>query len=287
MSRTGAVIIKPVMRGAAVALVISLLAGCGHEDRDPPPGLFESQGTLDWDRVSTLAELAAQSDAVVLGTLVDVEEGYVFGSSIDDEFGTPEIELIIDTGTDEPVRLIWRYAPGYSLDEIRTAFPIGARLVVYATRFDVAESDEGPFHHHIGDADHAHWRWTNPQGVILEDPGTGQILVYNPSVIFDDAPPAGADLGAWLVEPLAFENPKFAGMCEYTISDFARDKPSPHSTEEQAAAQFVAVNFVLEGLEVVDGAILLRGEQVGSYDVISRPGGTFVVESAEWCYPVQ
>jgi len=275
------------MRTIVSVLAIALLAACTTQDRrDPPPGLFESQGIIDWDPVSTRTELAARSDAVVLGTLVDVRDGYVVGSSIDDEFGSPELELIIDVGVDEPMRLLWPYLPGYSLDEVRDAFPIGARMVVYAKRFEVADLDKDSFHH-IGAADHDHWRWTNPQGVILEDPDTDDIGLYNPSVVFDDAPPTDSDLGAWLVERLAFENPEFSGLCEDMIADFAEGEPSPHSTKEQAAAQFVAENSILDGLEVVDGAILLRGESVGSYQVISRPGDTFAVETATWCYPDQ
>jgi len=270
------------MRTAAVALMITVLVGCG--DDDPAPGLFESQGVIDWDPVATRAELAAMSDTVVIGTLVDVDDGYMVGSSIDDEFGSPEIELVIDTVNDEPMRLLWYYAPGFSLDQIRDAFPIGARVVVYATRFVVPESDQGSYHH-IGDVDHVHWRWTNPQGLIVEDPDTGDIVVYNSAVTFDDAPAGDAELEAWFVEPLAFEDPVLAGLCEDMISDFVEGEPSPHSTEAQAVARFAVEHSILDGLDLVDGTILLRGGRVGSYRVVSRPGDTFAVASAGWCFP--
>jgi hypothetical protein len=88
-------------------------------------------------------------------------------------------------------------------------------------------------------------------------------------------------------KPLAFEDSQLAGGCEDTTAEFAEGEPSPSSTEQEAAAQLVAENKILEGLELVDGVILLRGEQVGSYQVVARPGGTFAVESAMWCYPVK
>ena len=86
-------------------------------------------------------------------------------------------------------------------------------------------------------------------------------------------------------QQLAFDNAELAGLCEDVISDFADGEPSPSTTEELAAAQFVTENRILEGLVFEDGRILHRGEEVGSYRVIERPGNTFAIESAEWCYP--
>ena len=267
---------------ASLVLAAVVMAGCGSAD--PTLGLFESQGVIDWDSVGTLEELAALSDVIVLGTLIDVEEGYVVGSSVDDESASPEIELIINTGAVEPMRLLWSYAPGYSVDEIRRALPIGARLVVYATEFAVPASDQGSYHH-IGDEDHAHWRWTNPQGLMVEDPQTGELLVYAPPAAFSDVAPA-AQLDDFLAASLPFERrPELAGLCEDQIVDFVEGEPSPFTTEQEAVDRFVAENSILRGLELVDGGIYLRGRPVGGYRVISRPGDTFAVGSANWCYP--
>lgn len=69
------------------------------------------------------------------------------------------------------------------------------------------------------------------------------------------------------------------------ISDFGDGEPASSTTEESAAAQFVTEHRVLEGLVVDGGKIFHRGEQVGSYKVVERPGNTFAVESARWCFP--
>ena len=88
-----------------------------------------------------------------------------------------------------------------------------------------------------------------------------------------------------LDEPLAFDDPELAGLCETLINDFVEGEPSPSPSVEAVAATFVLDNQILEGLIVQDGRILHRGEQVGRYSVVERPADTFAVESAEWCYP--
>lgn len=84
---------------------------------------------------------------------------------------------------------------------------------------------------------------------------------------------------------LRFEDPDLAGLCSDLDADFAEGEPSPATTEEEAASLLIAENSILDGLDVRDGKILHRGQQVGSYQVIERPGGTYSVASAEWCFP--
>ena len=83
------------------------------------------------------------------------------------------------------------------------------------------------------------------------------------------------------VEPLAFEDPQLAGLCEDSIADFAEGEPAPSSTEQEAVAQFVAEHKILAGLALVGGTIFLREQRVGTYQVVDRPGGTLAVESGE------
>ena len=86
---------------------------------------------------------------------------------------------------------------------------------------------------------------------------------------------------------IPFEDPQLVGLCEDMQADFAEGEPSPSASEEEAAAQFVKEHSILEGLDVGDGKIVYRGQQVGSYRIVERPGGTFAVESAGWCYPTE
>ncbi len=185
-----------MLAGSMTVLVLAAACG-GGDDAGPAPGLFESQGVIDWDPIATRAELAERSDRVVIGTLSDVADGYVFGSSIDDEFGSPVLELLLDVGDTDPFRVLWWYVPGHDLDDVRAAFPIGSRLAVFATRFEVPTSDAASMHH-VGRDDHDHWQWTNPQGLLLEDPESGDVTWYNPEVTFADAPPPLSPLEAWV-----------------------------------------------------------------------------------------
>lgn len=84
---------------------------------------------------------------------------------------------------------------------------------------------------------------------------------------------------------LAFEQSDLVDLCEDVIRDFAEGEPSPWRTEQQALEAFIDESSILEGLDLSDGIIELRGEQVGTYDLVERPAETYEVASAQWCYP--
>ncbi len=276
----------------SIALVMVVtVAACGA---DEPTGdalpLLPAAVAGDYDPADSLGELADRSTISVIGTLVDIQEGFIFGESADDEFGSRYLELLVDTASDDGLfRLVWPYPAGPSLDAIRAVSPIGARMVIYAIDWDTAFPPPQANYFHVGDGDHVHHVLTTPQGILVEDPATGTVQLGDPSAPFDDAPAAGATLDAWLVAPgdelLPFEQADFDGLCESLIADFVEDEPGPHASPEEAAAEFASDYEVLQGLDLVDGTIVLRGEPVGSYSIADRAEGTFSVESAEWCYP--
>ncbi len=272
------------------SLLVALLlfgATCGGEEPQPAPGIFESQGVIDFDPAPTLLALAERSEMTLIGWLVDVEEGYVWGESPDSVDATPVLELIIDRGTiDEPIRLLWWYTPGYDLDAVKEAFPIGSRVVAYVVPFEVP-AGEAELWHHIPDEEHEHWQLTSIQGFMIEDPETGGVVRYDSILDFDDPPPVDAPLEDWLITLLPFDDPGLQGLCENMTADFAVDEPSPWGSPEDAAAGLVEENPVLTGLELSDGEIVLRGEQVGSYVVVERPDDTYAVATPQWGYPEQ
>ncbi len=83
---------------------------------------------------------------------------------------------------------------------------------------------------------------------------------------------------------LAFEHPDLSGLCESVIADFAEGEPSPSATEQAAIDVFIQESSILKGLNLADGVIQLNGERVGTYKIVDRPGNTYSVESAEWCF---
>ena len=114
---------------SVVALAALVGASCG-DDEEPAvvaPGLFEVVPEGDYDPSPTLVDLAARSDRVVLGAIVDVEEGWRYGDSPTDPDASRMIELIVESGEmDGPIHLNWPYPMGYEIDDIREAMPIAS-----------------------------------------------------------------------------------------------------------------------------------------------------------------
>ena len=185
-----------------VALVTLSAAGCGNNDDEPgivAPGLLDSLEAGDYEPAATLAELADRSDRTAMGTIVDVEEGWRFGTGPDDPEATRKIELIVEAGElDGPIHVIWPYEQRYEIDVIRESMPIGAPVVLYLTEF-TAPRDEPGWYHLGPDDGHTHWELTTPQGVILADSEAGVAVLGDPSVPFDDAPAPDGDFDLWLV----------------------------------------------------------------------------------------
>jgi len=288
-------------------LVASAIAGCSRDGdaapidstiAEPAPGLFSALGDdVDDVRFPSLFAMAEASDLATEGWLVDVEDGY----TIDGVDGTRRrmIELIVDRATiDEPIRLLWEYPPGFELDEIMEALPVGSRMVVYADRFDVPAAERSRWHHAavdgedpddvVGDPDggHRHWIPVTARGVFVEDPETALVDRYD-DITYLDEPDPDAPLEDWLVLLLPFDDVTLRGTCTDVTFDVPTDEPTEFGTPEDAAADFVAHEQVLDGLEAVDGKLLLRHEAVGSYDIVERPDDTFAVVAAQWCHPTR
>ena len=87
-----------------------------------------------------------------------------------------------------------------------------------------------------------------------------------------------------LSRQLRFDDPDLAGLCESVENDFAEGEPSESESPDEAARTFVNENSILEGLDLSDGQIRLRGQIVGTYQVVERPDATFAVTRGEWCF---
>ena len=186
---------------AVVAVASLVAAGCGDEEPAAvAPGLLESLPPGDYEPAGSLSELAARSDRVVMGSIVDVEEGWWFDESPNDLGAKHMVELIVESGEmDGPIHVNWPYVAGFEIDAVRDAMPIGSRVVLYLVDFRTIAED--PRWYHTGpDDEHTHWVLTTPQGVIMADPETGAPILGDPSLPFDDEPPAGSDLVEWIAE---------------------------------------------------------------------------------------
>jgi hypothetical protein len=183
----------------AVAAVIGAACGDEEEPEVVAPGLFEALPEADYEPSPTLVDLAARSDRVVLGAIVDVEEGWRYGDSPTDPEASRMIELIVESGEmDGPIHLNWPYPMGYEIDDIKNAVPIASRVVLYLTDFRTVAEEPGWFH--LGEGEHTHWVLTTPQGIILADAEDGTPILGDPSAPFRDAPPADAEFPEWVVD---------------------------------------------------------------------------------------
>ena len=176
-------------------------AGCGG-DKKPEivaPGLLETIERGDEEPAGSLTELAERSNRAVMGTIVDVEEGWRYGDGPDDPEATRKVELIVEAGElDGPIHVIWPYESRYDIEAIRQAMPIGAPVVLYLSEF-TAHRDEPGWYHLGPDDGHTHWELTTPQGIIVADSELGAAVLGDPSAPFDDAPPLDGEFDLWLV----------------------------------------------------------------------------------------
>lgn len=116
------------------ALVLPIF-GCGSDDEpDAEPATFEGwAGSVITDYVpaTSLTDLSSRSTFVTEATLVDIEDGAIFGSSPDDEAASHSVNLIFETKAG--VRYyVERPRPAYmGIDELRSVMPLGAASVIY------------------------------------------------------------------------------------------------------------------------------------------------------------
>ena len=184
----------------ACAALTSLFVGCGSSDDDESVTFEEWVGSVitDYDPAASLADLSARSTVVTEATLVDIEDGAIFGSSPDDEGAGRSVNLIFDTDTGDRYYVERPRPPYIGLDELRSVMPLGAPSVIYLQPNNDPRGEnffnvrEGPT-----------WFLTTPQGWILDDPERGIITPLEGLDTLGFPPPAGGDtnLQAWLVDP--------------------------------------------------------------------------------------
>ncbi len=171
-------------------------------DETEPVTFEEYVGSFitDYDPASSLSDLSARSTVATEAQLIDIEDGAIFGSSPEDDSANHSVNLIFETATGDRYYVELSRPVYMSVDELRSAMPLGASSVIYL-KPNNDPRDENFFNVREGPT----WFFTTPQGWVLADPDQGIItpLEGPGSLGFD--PPAGGetDLQAWLVDPKA------------------------------------------------------------------------------------
>lgn len=185
---------------AGGALVLPML-GCGSSDDNSEPVTFEEwlgSFTSDYDPASSLADLAGRSTVATEATLLDIEDGAIFGSSPDDDAASHSVNLIFETDTGGRYYVELPRPAYIAMDELRAAMPLGASSVIYLQPSNDSR-DENRFNVREGPV----WFFTTPQGWILDDPESGIItpLEGSDSLGFDRPEEGDNRLQVWLVDP--------------------------------------------------------------------------------------
>jgi hypothetical protein len=185
----------------ALSVLVIPIIGCGSNDEpDTEPVTFEAwAGSVitDYNPATSLVDLSTRSTVVTEATLVDIEDGAIFGSSSDHESASHSVNLIFETDAGDRY-YVERPRPAYmAIDELRSVMPLGAASVIYLQPNNDPR-DQNFFNVREGPT----WFFTTPQGWILDDPERGIGTPLEGLDMLGFEPPADGDtnLRAWLVD---------------------------------------------------------------------------------------
>lgn len=191
---------RSAMLLALGALVLPIF-GCGSDDEpDADPVTFEGwAGSVitDYDPATSLTDLSSRSTIVTEATLVDIEDGAIFGSSPDDEAASYSVNLIFETEAGDRY-YVERPRPAYmGIDELRAVMPLGAASVIY-----LQPNNDPRGQNYFNLREGPTWFFSTPQGWILDDPerGIGTPLESLDMLGFEPPADGDTDLRAWLVD---------------------------------------------------------------------------------------
>jgi hypothetical protein len=176
------------MRGSFVlhrpywTLLALVIAGCGGQESTSANDLtfdgYFNTFAYDYDPAGSADELAARSDVVVVGTLVDVIDGPIFGDTVDDQGASRFAVFRFESATNGASIDVMLPRPNTSrIDDIRPVMPLGTSAVLYLTSVATPPADEARFWFGLDEFQHL-FVVTTPQGFIVEKPdGSGAIVM--------------------------------------------------------------------------------------------------------------
>ena len=202
MSTRPAEIVRWMMSLFATAVVVVALPACGGADSarefDPNTETFETflnSVTYEYDAASSVEELAERSGVVAKATLIDVEDGRIFGESQDDPFASRTLNLVFGAVDGSTYYVEVPRPADSSVDRLREVFPIGGASIIF-----LQPNNDPPENWFNAREDGNQWFFTTPQGWIVEM-AEGKVTVpFVPAGDIGFAIPSGgdADLEAWI-----------------------------------------------------------------------------------------
>lgn len=187
-----------LLAGGLLALSMS---GCGSSDDDAEPITFDDwvgSFTYDYDPASSLADLSARSTVAAQATLVDIEDGAIFGSSPDDAAASHSVNLVFESGNDDRYYVELPRPAYIGIDALRSVMPLGSASVIY-----LQPNQDPRAENYFNVREGPTWFFTTPQGWILDGPDRDIVtpLEGSDSLGFDPPPGGDTNLEVWLVDP--------------------------------------------------------------------------------------
>lgn len=165
--------------------------------------LYFDSFSSHFEPATTLDELAARSDNVITGTLIDVVDGPVFGDATDDPNATRHVVLVFESDSVNGLtqtRVMLPRPNTSVIETLRPVMPIGAHAALYLSEFPQVPETESQYWHQL---ERPLWQPTTAQGIIWErtphDTTSIEVPISGGSDFpFQDAPPDNSDISAWL-----------------------------------------------------------------------------------------
>lgn len=183
-----------------LAILIGALSmsACGSEGNVEVSSMtydsyFASFG-YDYNPAADISELSHRSAVVAIVTLVDIEDGRIFGDSANSR-GGKHLNLVFETADATRYYVQLPRPSSFSIEQLRSVLPIGRQSVVYLQ--PNTDPDDGVWFNKRDDGNE--WFFTTPQGWILDHPDRGIVFPLTHDEPFQVVPVVTETLSDWYV----------------------------------------------------------------------------------------
>ena len=165
----------------------------------------------DYNPARDIDELAQWSAVATVATLVDVEDGRIFGDTVDSPEGR-HLNLVFETADATRYYVQLPRPESSSIEQLRSVLPIGTESVIYLQSNN--DPDDGVWFNKREDGNE--WFFTSPQGWILDHPSRGIVFPLERGRVFATNPEPAESLHDWLpsAEPEVAESPPAGASLE-------------------------------------------------------------------------
>lgn len=183
----------------ALSLVVAMtMSACSSANKAEAVGMtydsYFASFVYDYNPASDIGELSRMSSVVSIATLVDVQDGRIFGDRADGHGGR-HLNLVFETENETRYYVQLPRPSSSSIDQLRSVLPIGQRSVIYLV--PNSDPDDGVWFNKRDDNNE--WFFTTPQGWILDHSHRGIVFPLEHEEPFQTVPVVTDTLENWYV----------------------------------------------------------------------------------------